>query len=119
MKIWVDADAAPRDVKDVVFRAAKRLEVQTFLVANHRLRPPADNPFVEFVWVPDGPDVADHHIVENSEAGDLAITADTPAALIDRGATSRELPQPKLLSATIKSPRTILFTNSGSASSMQ
>ncbi len=87
MKIWVDADAAPRDVKDVIARAALRLELETVLVANHRLRPPANNPFVTAVWVQGGPDVADDHIAENAELGDLAITADIPLAsrLVEKG----------------------------------
>jgi uncharacterized protein YaiI (UPF0178 family) len=80
MKIWVDADAAPRDVKDLVARAALRLEIEAVLVANHRLTPPANNPFVTATWVEGGPDVADDHIAENAEPGDLAITADIPLA---------------------------------------
>lgn len=85
--IWVDADAAPRDVKEVVFRAAKRLEVEAVLVANHRLATPPGNPHVRAVWVRDGPDVADHHIAEHAAQGDLAVTADIPLAaiLVDKG----------------------------------
>ena len=85
--IWVDADAAPRDVKEVVARAALRLELVVKLVANHRLRPPANNDFVEAVWVQGGPDVADDHIAEHAESGDLAITADIPLAsrLVEKG----------------------------------
>jgi uncharacterized protein YaiI (UPF0178 family) len=82
MRIWVDADAAPRDVKDVVFRAAKRLEIPTTLVANQRLQTPANNPFVDSVRVDGGPDVADQHIADNAEPGDLAVTADIPLAAI-------------------------------------
>ena len=87
MKIWVDADAAPRDVKDVVARAALRLELTTLLVANQRLYTPANNRFVESVRVAGGPDVADDHIVECAEPGDLAITADIPLAarLVEKG----------------------------------
>lgn len=80
MKIWVDADAAPRDVKEIVMRAAKRVELETMLVANQRLPEPRNNPWVSTVWVPGGPDVADRHIVEHAEEGDIAITADIPLA---------------------------------------
>lgn len=87
MKIWVDADAAPRDVKDIVARAALRLEIPTLLVANQRLQTPANNPFVTSVRVEGGPDVADDHIAEEAQAGDLAITADIPLAarLVPKG----------------------------------
>ncbi len=80
MKIWIDADAAPRDVKEIVFRAARRLRLETVLVANQRLSAPLDHPFVTTVHVKGGPDVADHHIAENAEPGDLAVTADIPLA---------------------------------------
>lgn len=85
--IWVDADAAPRDVKEVVYRAARRLEIPAVLVANHRLSTPLHNPHVTSVLVRHGPDVVDHHIVERSEPGDIAITADIPlaAALVEQG----------------------------------
>lgn len=82
MKLWIDADAAPRDVKEIAFRAAKRLELPTVLVANRRLAPPPGNPFVTAVQVPGGPDAADEHIAEAAAAGDVAITADIPLAAI-------------------------------------
>ncbi len=87
MKIWIDADAAPNAVKEIVFRAAARLELETALVANRRLSTPANNPLVTSVIVPGGPDVADRHIIEHAGEGDLAITADIPlaAALVERG----------------------------------
>lgn len=87
MKIWVDADAAPRDVKDIVARAAARLEVPAALVANQRLYTPANNPLVTSVRVEGGPDVADDHIADQAEPGDLAITADIPLAarLVEKG----------------------------------
>ena len=80
MRIWIDADAAPKAVKDIVARAALRLEIATFLVANQRLYTPANNRFVESVRVAGGPDVADDHIADHAEAGDLAVTADIPLA---------------------------------------
>jgi len=80
MKIWIDADAAPADVKQVVFRAAKRLNVSTLLVANRLIDTPANAPMIKAIQVRDGADEADRFIVANGEAGDLAITADLPLA---------------------------------------
>lgn len=87
MQIWIDADAAPRDVKEVVFRAAKRLGLGAVLVANQRLVPPPGNPHVSFVWVADGADAADRHIAEHAQQGDLVVTQDVPLAalLVPRG----------------------------------
>lgn len=87
MKLWIDADAAPRDVKEIAFRTAKRLDLATVLVANQRLQPPAGNPNVTAVWVDGGPDVADQHIADAAEPGDIAVTADIPlaAALVAKG----------------------------------
>ncbi len=80
MKIWIDADAAPREVKEHVFKAARRLEVEVVLVANSWLTPPPGNPFVTVVRVAGGMDVADGHIADHAETGDVAITADIPLA---------------------------------------
>jgi uncharacterized protein YaiI (UPF0178 family) len=80
MKIWIDADATPRDVKDIVFRASKRLGIETVLVANQHLQPPPGNPIVTAVWVDGGPDVADQHIIAHAVAGDLVVTQDIPLA---------------------------------------
>jgi len=87
LKIWIDADATPREVKELVFRAAKRLGVNTILVANLRLQPPAGNPMVTAIWVDGGPDVADQHIATHAEPGDLVVTQDIPLAamLVPRG----------------------------------
>jgi len=87
VRIWVDADAAPRNVKDIVARAALRLELSTLLVANQRLQTPANNPFVTAVRVEGGPDAADDHIAEHAQPGDLAVTADIPLAarLVEKG----------------------------------
>jgi uncharacterized protein YaiI (UPF0178 family) len=86
MKLWIDADAAPRDVKEVVYRAARRLELETLLVANQRMPVPPGNPFVEAIRVEGGPDVADRYIAEHAEPGDVAVTADIPlaAALVEK-----------------------------------
>ena len=80
MRIWIDGDAAPREVKEIVFRAAKRLTVEAVLVANQWLTAPPGNPFVLAVRVDGGPDVADRHIAEHAEPGDVAVTADIPLA---------------------------------------
>jgi uncharacterized protein len=82
VKLWIDGDAAPRDVKEVVFRAAKRVEVMAVLVANRRMPLPGDNRFVSSIQVEGGPDVADGYIVDNAEHGDIAITADIPLAAL-------------------------------------
>jgi len=89
VKIWIDADAAPRDVRDVVYRASKRLGLNTCLVANQSLFIPPAYPLVTSVVVPGGADVADDHIVEYAEAGDLVVTHDIPLAarLVPRGIT--------------------------------
>jgi uncharacterized protein YaiI (UPF0178 family) len=88
LKIWIDADAAPREVKELVYRASKRLNVATILVANQRLEAPAGYPLVSTVRVDGGPDVADQHIAAHAEAGDLVVTQDIPLAalLVPRGA---------------------------------
>lgn len=82
MKIWIDADAAPRDVKDLVFRAAKRLEVPVVLVANQRLHPPPGHSGVTAVRVEGGPDVADQYIATHAAPGDLVVTQDIPLAAV-------------------------------------
>ena len=87
MKIWIDADAAPTDVKEVVFRAAKRLQIETVLVANRPVSAPANATTVRSIVVGQGADQADKYIVDKSESGDLAITADLPLAalLVEKG----------------------------------
>ncbi|HEY5645637.1 MAG TPA: YaiI/YqxD family protein [Pseudomonadales bacterium] len=79
LTIWVDADACPRAVKDVLFRAADRRAVRLVLVANQFLRKPP-SPHVSVVQVTAGFDVADQTIVERMQPGDLVITADIPLA---------------------------------------
>ena len=80
MKLWIDADATPRDVKDIIIRAAERLELETVLVANQRLTLLAGQRFVTAVRVDGGPDVADQYIAAHAESGDVAVTADIPLA---------------------------------------
>lgn len=79
MKIWVDADACPNVVKEILFRAAQRKKVHTILVANQFIRTPP-SPFLSSVQVSAGFDVADNHIVQQLHTGDLVITADIPLA---------------------------------------
>lgn len=79
MKIWIDADACPKVVKEIIFRAAKRLKIETILVANHDMYIPR-SPHIKKVLVGKGFDVADHHIAENLGPFDLVITADIPLA---------------------------------------
>ena len=79
MNIWVDADACPTVIKDILFRAAQRWQVPLTLVANQMLRTPP-SPLIRAVQVPRGFDVADAHITEHAAAGDLVITADIPLA---------------------------------------
>ena len=79
MQIWVDADACPRVIKEIIFRAARRVAVKTTLVANQTLTIPA-SPYIESVQVKAGLDVADSYIVQHLEAKDLVVTADIPLA---------------------------------------
>ncbi len=87
MQVLVDADACPVVIKDILFRAARRAEVQLTLVANQFLRTPP-SPFIRSIQVPAGFDVADARIVDMAAPGDLVITADIPlaAAVLDKGA---------------------------------
>ena len=79
MPIWVDADACPKVIKEILFRAAERTAVQVTLVANRLLHNPS-SPYISAIHVADGFDVADSEIVKRLEAGDLVITADIPLA---------------------------------------
>ena len=87
MEIWVDADACPNVIKEILFRAAKRVEIKTTLVANQELQIPG-SPYIDFVQVRSGLDVADSYIVQQVQPGDLVITADIPLAAeaIEKGA---------------------------------
>jgi uncharacterized protein YaiI (UPF0178 family) len=87
MQIWVDADACPVVIKEILFRAAERIGVATTLVANQPLRTPPSR-HISSIQVGSGFDVADNEIVKRVGAGDLVITADIPLAaeVIDKGA---------------------------------
>jgi uncharacterized protein YaiI (UPF0178 family) len=87
LKIWVDADACPVVIKDILFKAAERTKVQLTLVANQQIHVPPSR-FIKSIQVASGFDVADDEIVERVSAGDLVITSDIPLAsdVIDKGA---------------------------------
>ena len=86
LKIWVDADACPVVVKEILYRAAERTGIQVTLVANQALRTPK-SPHINTLQVPKGFDVADNEIVKRLVAGDLVITSDIPLAadVIEKG----------------------------------
>ena len=89
MKIWVDADACPVVIKDILFRAAVRTEVPMTLVANHHMQIPGSR-HIDFLKVASGFDVADNEIVKRLQPGDLVITSDIPLAaeVIEKGAVA-------------------------------
>lgn len=99
MHIWVDADACPVVIKEILFRAADRASVHVTLVANQFLRIPP-SPYIRFVQVQSGFDVADNEIVKRAQPGDLVITADIPLAsdAVDKGAIALN-PRGELYSA--------------------
>lgn len=86
MKIWVDADACPVVIKEILFRAAERTRVPVTLVANQPVRVPPSR-YVRMIQVGSGFDVADNEIVARVQPGDLVVTADIPLAaeVIDKG----------------------------------
>jgi len=86
MKIWVDADACPKVVKEILFRVAERAQVHVILVANQSLSTPP-SAFIKSIRVSAGFDVADNYIVQQMEKDDLIITADIPLAaeVIEKG----------------------------------
>ena len=87
MQIWVDADACPRPIKEILYRAAQRAQVPMTLVANMPLRTPPSS-LIRTLRVRRGFNVADREIVEQVEAGDVVVTADVPLAaeVVGRGA---------------------------------
>lgn len=89
MTIWVDADACPNVIKEVLYRAADRTQTTVTFVANQFLRVPP-SPYLRTLQVPAGFDVADNEIVRRAEPGDLVITADIPLAaeVIEKGAAA-------------------------------
>lgn len=79
MHIWMDADACPKAIKEILYRVVERLQIPMTMVANSKMQTP-NSPLVQMVVVAAGADVADREIVERMEAGDLVITADIPLA---------------------------------------
>jgi len=79
VQIWIDADACPKVIKEILYRASERVQIPLILVANQPLRTPPSK-FIRTIQVPAGFDVADNKIVQEMEAGDLVITADIPLA---------------------------------------
>lgn len=100
MKIWVDADACPGVIKDILYRAADRAQVQVTLIANQMLRVPP-SPWIRALQVPSGFDVADQRIAQEAAAGDLVITGDVPLAaqVVAKGAHVLD-PRGELLNAS-------------------
>lgn len=86
MEIWVDADACPVVIKEILFRAAQRTGIQLTLIANQSMHVPR-SPSIRMIQVPSGFDAADNEIVNRCSAGDLVITSDIPLAaeVIDKG----------------------------------
>jgi uncharacterized protein YaiI (UPF0178 family) len=89
MHIWVDADACPGAIKEILFKAARRTGLPLSLVANHSMSVPPDK-HITLTVVPSGFDAADDYIVEKIKAGDLAITNDIPLAadILAKGASA-------------------------------
>lgn len=103
MPIWVDADACPKVIKEVLYRAAEREQMMVTLVANQGLSVPPSR-FVRTLRVPAGFDVADNEIVRRAEAGDLVITADIPLAaeVMEKGAIALNPRGERYSEATIR-----------------
>lgn len=91
MQIWVDADACPKVIKEILFRAAQKRHVTLTLVANKSMYTPASR-YIRSILVPSGLDVADQKIVQKLQPGDLVITADIPLAadVIEKGGHALE-----------------------------
>lgn len=98
MKIWVDADACPGPIKELVIRTARRLRISTIFVANKRIGVP-DSAYIATIRLEKDPEAVDEYIAQAAEAGDLAVTQDIPlaSALIPKG-------------VSVMTPRGELFT---------
>jgi len=108
MAIWVDADACPNVIKEILFRAAERVQMPMTLVANQNLRVPPSR-FIRTLRVPAGFDVADNEIVRQCSAGDLVITADIPLAaeVLEKGAAALNPRGERYSPATIREKLTM------------
>ncbi|MCT9842535.1 MULTISPECIES: YaiI/YqxD family protein [Leclercia] len=108
MAIWVDADACPNVIKEILFRAAERVQMPMTLVANQTLRVPPSR-FIRTLRVPAGFDVADNEIVRQCSPGDLVITADIPLAaeVLEKGAAALNPRGERYSPATIREKLTM------------
>ena len=108
MTIWVDADACPNVIKDILYRASERMQMPLVLVANQNLRVPPSR-FISTLRVPAGFDVADNEIVRQCSAGDLVITADIPLAaeVLEKGGAALNPRGERYSDATIKERLTL------------
>lgn len=108
MTIWVDADACPNVIKEILYRAAERMQLPLILVANQALRVPPSR-FIRTLRVAAGFDVADNEIVRQCEAGDLVITADIPLAaeVLEKGAAALNPRGERYSDATIRERLTL------------
>ncbi|RPE03528.1 YaiI/YqxD family protein [Candidatus Pantoea deserta] len=108
MVIWVDADACPNVIKEVLYRAADRTKTQVTFVANQSLRVPP-SPWLKTLRVPAGFDVADNEIVKRVAAGDLVITADIPLAaeVLEKGGAALNPRGERYSPATIREKLTL------------
>ncbi|AFJ48008.1 UPF0178 protein YaiI [Shimwellia blattae DSM 4481 = NBRC 105725] len=108
MAIWVDADACPGVIKEILFRAAQRTQTTVTLVANQSLRIPP-SPYIQMLRVAPGFDVADNEIVRRCAAGDLVITADIPLAaeVLGKGAAALNPRGERYSEATIREKLTM------------
>ena len=121
MKIWIDADACPVVIKEILFRAAQRREITTTLVANSPIRIPKSN-YIHMLQVGQGFDVTDDEIVRQLEAGDLVITSDIPLAadVLEKGAYALSVRGEMFSSGTIKAKLNVRdFMESMRASGIQ
>lgn len=96
MKIWIDADACPKPIKEILLRLSERTKTTLVFVTNQRIPLPASE-FITLIQVPPGPDIADDEIVAQCVAGDLVVTADIPLAarIVEKGALALD-PRGKL-----------------------
>lgn len=96
IKIWVDADACPKVIKEILFRVADRTKTALIFVANQWVQVPSSD-YITIIQVEQGPDIADDKIVDSCVAGDLVITADIPLAarVVEKGALALD-PRGKL-----------------------
>ncbi len=108
MAIWVDADACPNVIKEILFRAAERVQMPLTLVANQTLRTPPSK-FIRSLRVPAGFDVADNEIVRLCNPEDLVITADIPLAaeVLEKGAAALNPRGERYIPATIREKLTL------------